>query len=145
MPEGAVPKDGPSAGVTMTTSLVSVFTQIPVKKEVAMTGEITLRGKVLPIGGLKEKLLAAKRGGIEIVLTPKDNETDLAEIPAEITKELRIVPVEYAEDVLKEALECFPAAVEDPVEEEEDKESESNSAVIAEEAYGESEVASYSH
>ena len=92
VPEGATPKDGPSAGVAMVTSIVSVLTGIPVKRELAMTGEITLRGRVLPIGGLKEKLLAALRGGIKTVLIPKDNEKDLAEIPDNVKKGLKIIP-----------------------------------------------------
>ncbi len=146
VPEGAVPKDGPSAGITITTSLVSAFTGIPVNKEVAMTGEITLRGRVLPIGGLKEKLLAAKRGGIETVLIPEANEKDLVEIPDEIKRELKIIPVKYAEEVLKVALERFPVAVEDPPEETEDKdESTSAKKVIPDDSFKDSEVPSYSH
>lgn len=109
VPEGATPKDGPSAGVAMCTSIVSVLTGIPVRKDVAMTGEITLRGRVLPIGGLKEKLLAALRGGIKIVIIPKDNEKDLAEIPTNVKKGLTIIPVSHIEEVLlialKEALQ----------------------------------------
>jgi len=108
VPEGATPKDGPSAGVAMTTALVSVLTQIPVRADVAMTGEITLRGKVLPIGGLKEKLLAALRGGIKLVLIPKDNEKDLAEIPDRIKKGLDIRPVQWIDEVLSLALESAP-------------------------------------
>ena len=104
LPEGAVPKDGPSAGIGLVTSIVSTLTGIPVRKEVAMTGEVTLRGRVLPIGGLKEKLLAALRGGIETVLIPKDNEKDLTEIPANIREGLRIVPVSHVDEVLKLAL-----------------------------------------
>ncbi|MBP9693345.1 MAG: endopeptidase La [Alphaproteobacteria bacterium] len=104
VPEGATPKDGPSAGVAMLTSIVSVLTQNPVHKDVAMTGEITLRGRVLPIGGLKEKLLAALRGGIKIVLIPKDNEKDLEEIPENVKKGLKIIPVSTADEVLKHAL-----------------------------------------
>lgn len=114
VPEGAVPKDGPSAGVTMTTSLVSALTGIAVRKEVAMTGEITLRGHVLPIGGLKEKLLAAKRSGISIVLIPKANENDLIEISKEIKHSLKIIPVRYAQEVLQHALESIPIPVTDP-------------------------------
>jgi ATP-dependent Lon protease len=106
VPEGATPKDGPSAGVTMYTTLVSVFTKIPVKSDVAMTGEITLQGRVLPIGGLKEKLLSALRGGIKTVIIPKGNEKDLAELPEIVKKELKIVLVEYASEVLEVALEC---------------------------------------
>jgi ATP-dependent Lon protease len=104
VPEGATPKDGPSAGVAMITSIVSVLTGIPVLKSVAMTGEITLRGRVLPIGGLKEKLLAALRGGLKTVLIPKDNEKDLAEIPDNVKRVLTIVPVSGVDEVLKHAL-----------------------------------------
>jgi len=104
VPEGATPKDGPSAGVAMVTSIVSVMTGIKVKKEVAMTGEVTLRGRVLPIGGLKEKLLAALRGGIKTVLVPKENEKDLAEIPDNVKRALKIVPVAVVEEVLEHAL-----------------------------------------
>jgi len=104
VPEGATPKDGPSAGVAMCTSIVSVLTGIPVRKDVAMTGEITLRGRVLPIGGLKEKLLAALRGGIKTVIIPKDNEKDLAEIPANVKKGMKIMPVSRVEEVLLIAL-----------------------------------------
>ena len=104
VPEGATPKDGPSAGVGMATSIVSVLTGIAVRKDIAMTGEITLRGRVLPIGGLKEKLLAALRGGIKKVLIPKDNEKDLAEIPDNVKKGLEIVPVNSVEEVLEHAL-----------------------------------------
>ena len=108
VPEGATPKDGPSAGVAMATSIVSVLTKIPVKASVAMTGEITLRGRVLPIGGLKEKLLAALRGGLKTVLIPKDNEKDLAEIPDNVKKVLKIVPVATVDEVLKVALTKEP-------------------------------------
>jgi len=104
VPEGATPKDGPSAGVAMATSIVSVLTGIPVRKDVAMTGEITLRGRVLPIGGLKEKLLAALRGGLKTVLIPKDNEKDLAEIPDNVKRGLEIIPVALVDDVLRNAL-----------------------------------------
>ncbi|MCW2236685.1 endopeptidase La [Azospirillum canadense] len=104
VPEGATPKDGPSAGVAMITSIVSVLTTIPVRKDVAMTGEITLRGRVLPIGGLKEKLLAALRGGLKHVLIPKDNEKDLADIPDNVKRGLEIIPVSTVDDVLKNAL-----------------------------------------
>lgn len=104
LPEGAVPKDGPSAGIGLVTSIVSTLTGIPVRKEVAMTGEVTLRGRVLPIGGLKEKLLAALRGGIETVLIPKENEKDLVEIPQNIRDGLTIVPVAHVDEVLKLAL-----------------------------------------
>ena len=104
VPEGATPKDGPSAGVGMVTSIVSVLTGVAVRKDVAMTGEITLRGRVLPIGGLKEKLLAALRSGIKTVLIPADNEKDLAEIPDNVTKGLKIIPVARVEEVLEHAL-----------------------------------------
>ncbi len=104
VPEGATPKDGPSAGVGMCTSIVSVLTGIPVRHDIAMTGEITLRGRVLPIGGLKEKLLAALRAGIKTVLIPKDNEKDLAEIPDNVKKGLKLIPVSEVDDVLKHAL-----------------------------------------
>ncbi|MBO9575174.1 MAG: endopeptidase La [Sphingobium sp.] len=104
LPEGAVPKDGPSAGIGMVTSIVSTLTGNPVNKDVAMTGEVTLRGRVLPIGGLKEKLLAALRGGIKTVLIPQENEKDLAEIPANIKEGLEIVPVSHVDEVLARAL-----------------------------------------
>ncbi len=104
VPEGATPKDGPSAGITMCTSLVSALTGIAVRKDVAMTGEITLRGRVLPIGGLKEKLLAALRGGLKTVLIPAENEKDLAEIPENVKKGLKIIPVTYVREVLEHAL-----------------------------------------
>ena len=108
VPEGATPKDGPSAGVGMCTALVSALTNIPVKAEVAMTGEITLRGEVLPIGGLKEKLLAAHRGGITTVLIPSENEKDLTEIPDNIKSKLKIIPVRWIDQVLEEALAHQP-------------------------------------
>lgn len=104
VPEGAIPKDGPSAGITMATSITSALTRIPVKKDVAMTGEITLRGKVLPIGGLKEKLLAAMRAGIKTVMIPQDNEKDLKEVPNNVKKALKIYPVSMLEEVLERAL-----------------------------------------
>jgi ATP-dependent Lon protease len=104
LPEGAIPKDGPSAGVTMVTALVSALARIPVRREVAMTGEITLRGRVLPIGGLKEKALAAHRAGIKTILIPKENRKDLREIPKRIREAMRIVPVEFVDEVLREAL-----------------------------------------
>lgn len=112
LPEGAVPKDGPSAGVGIVTAIVSTLTGIPVRREVAMTGEVTLRGRVLPIGGLKEKLLAALRGGITTVLIPAENEKDLVEIPENITSKLKIIPVKHADEVLAEAL----AEKVDPIE-----------------------------
>ncbi len=104
VPEGAVPKDGPSAGVAMITCMVSVLTQNPIRKDVAMTGEITLRGRVLPIGGLKEKLLAGLRGGVKTVIIPKDNEKDLADIPDNVKKGLEIIPVATVDEVLQHAL-----------------------------------------
>ena len=104
VPEGATPKDGPSAGIGMVTSIVSSITAIPVRKDVAMTGEVTLTGQVLPIGGLKEKLLAAHRAGIKEVLIPKENEKDLVDMPKKIIDEIKIIPVEYADEVLKIAL-----------------------------------------
>ncbi len=112
VPEGATPKDGPSAGVAMVTSIVSVLTQIPVRKDIAMTGEVTLRGNVLAIGGLKEKLLAALRGGIKTVLIPKDNEKDLAEIPDNVKDGLEIIPVGHVREVLDVALVRKPEPVE---------------------------------
>ncbi len=108
VPEGATPKDGPSAGIAMCTALVSTLTQIPVRADVAMTGEITLRGEVLPIGGLKEKLLAAQRGGIRTAIIPQENLKDLADIPEVIKSKLEIVPVRWVEEVLKLALERMP-------------------------------------
>jgi len=113
VPEGATPKDGPSAGIAMTTALVSVLTGIPVRADVAMTGEITLRGEVLPIGGLKEKLLAAHRGGIKTVLIPEQNVKDLAEIPDNVKNKLEIVPVRWIDKVLEVALERQPAPLTD--------------------------------
>jgi len=104
VPEGATPKDGPSAGIALFTSIVSALTGVPVRKDVAMTGEITLRGYVLPIGGLKEKLLAASRGGIKTVLIPEKNKKDLVDIPSNITDSLNIIPVNTADEVLKTAL-----------------------------------------
>jgi ATP-dependent Lon protease len=104
VPEGATPKDGPSAGVAMGVAIISIMTGIPVRREVAMTGEITLRGRILPIGGLKEKLLAALRGGLKTVIIPKDNAKDLAEIPDEVKSALTIIPVEFMDDALKIAL-----------------------------------------
>ena len=113
VPEGATPKDGPSAGIAMCTALVSTFTNIPIRAEVAMTGEITLRGEVLPIGGLKEKLLAARRGGIEIVIIPHENERDLQEVPDNIKENLQIRPVKWIDEVLSIALEYSPEPLSD--------------------------------
>jgi ATP-dependent Lon protease len=111
LPEGATPKDGPSAGIAICTALVSVFTGIPVRADVAMTGEITLRGEVLPIGGLKEKLLAAHRGGIKTVLIPEENTKDLADIPDNIKNRLDIHPVKWIDRVLELALERVPDTI----------------------------------
>lgn len=111
LPEGATPKDGPSAGIGICVAMVSALTGIPVRATVAMTGEITLRGEVLPIGGLKEKLLAAHRGGIKIVLIPEDNVKDLAEIPENIKSRLDIHPVKWIDQVLGLALERKPEAL----------------------------------
>jgi ATP-dependent Lon protease len=104
LPEGAVPKDGPSAGIGMVTAMISTLTGIPVRRDVAMTGEVTLRGRVLPIGGLKEKLLAALRGGITTVLIPSENEKDLAEIPQSVKDAIKIIPVSHVDEVLAEAM-----------------------------------------
>jgi ATP-dependent Lon protease len=111
VPEGATPKDGPSAGIAMATSIVSVLTGIPVRKDVAMTGEITLRGRVLPIGGLKEKLLAALRAGITTAFIPKDNEKDLAEIPDNVKKVIKIIPVAHVDEVISKALVRQPEPI----------------------------------
>ncbi|MFN4009348.1 MAG: endopeptidase La [Pannonibacter sp.] len=112
VPEGATPKDGPSAGIAMATAVISVMTGIPVRRDVAMTGEITLRGRILPIGGLKEKLLAALRGGIKTVMIPEDNAKDLADIPDSVKNALDIIPVSSMEEVLKNALLRMPEAIE---------------------------------
>ena len=109
VPEGGTPKDGPSAGITLATTIASALTRVPVRSNIAMTGEITLRGRVLPIGGLKEKLIAAQRGGVDTVIVPKENEKDLKDLPAVIKKSLRIILVEHMDEVLAEAL-----AVSDP-------------------------------
>jgi len=122
VPEAATPKDGPSAGVGMVTTIVSVLTSIPVRKDVAMTGEVTLRGRVLPVGGLKEKLLAAMRGGIKTVIVPKENEKDLAEIPDNVKRALKIIPVTAVEEVLQHAL-AGPLV---PIEWNEDMENEAS-------------------
>jgi ATP-dependent Lon protease len=111
VPDGATPKDGPSAGAAMTTAIVSALTGIPVKADVAMTGEITLRGEVTGIGGLKEKLLAAHRGGIKTVLIPEENVKDLQDIPENVKNHLEIVPVRWIERVLEIALESMPPAL----------------------------------
>ena len=112
VPEGATPKDGPSAGIAMATAIVSVMTSIPVRRDIAMTGEVTLRGRVLPIGGLKEKLLAALRGGLKKVLIPEDNAKDLVDIPASVKNGLEIVPVARMDEVLKHALVRLPTPIE---------------------------------
>ena len=112
VPDGATPKDGPSAGLAMVTSIVSVLTQIPVRRDIAMTGEVSLRGNAMPIGGLKEKLLAALRGGIKTVLIPKENEKDLAEIPDNVKEGLTIIPVTHVAEVLKQALTSTPVPIE---------------------------------
>jgi ATP-dependent Lon protease len=105
VPEGAIPKDGPSAGITMATTLISALTKIPVRKDVAMTGEITLRGKVLPVGGIKDKVLAAFRGGITEVIMPKENEKDLEDIPTEVREMMELHLVESMDEVLRLALD----------------------------------------
>ncbi|MDJ0826940.1 MAG: endopeptidase La [Rhodobacter sp.] len=127
VPEGATPKDGPSAGIAMVTSIVSVLTQIPVRKDIAMTGEVTLRGHVLPIGGLKEKLLAALRGGVKTVLIPQENEKDLAEIPDNVKDGLEIIPVETVREVLSHALVRAP----EPIDWDEEAEEEAAAARAA--------------
>ncbi|QET01450.1 MULTISPECIES: endopeptidase La [Cupriavidus] len=129
VPEGATPKDGPSAGGAMTTALVSVLTGIPVRADVAMTGEITLRGEVLPIGGLKEKLLAAHRGGIKLVLIPEENVKDLAEIPDNVKNAIEIVPVRWIDKVLELALERKPEPLPEEVEKPADVADKSKSTV----------------
>ena len=101
VPEGATPKDGPSAGIAMATSIVSSITKIPVKREIAMTGEVTITGQVLQIGGLKEKLLAAHRAGIKEVIIPKDNEKDLVDIPKKVKDDIKITPVTYADEAIR--------------------------------------------
>jgi ATP-dependent Lon protease len=113
VPDGATPKDGPSAGIAMTTAFVSALTGIPVRADVAMTGEITLRGEVTAIGGLKEKLLAAHRGGIKTVLIPEENVKDLQDIPENVKNHLEIVPVKWIDRVLEIALESAPQPLPD--------------------------------
>jgi ATP-dependent Lon protease len=109
VPEGAVPKDGPSAGIAITTALVSALTGIPVKREVGMTGEITLRGRVLEIGGVKEKVIAGHRAGLKTIILPKDNEKDMEDIPAKVKKDIKFVFAERYDEVLKVALKRMPA------------------------------------
>ena len=111
VPEGATPKDGPSAGIAMATAIISTMTGIPVNRDIAMTGEVTLRGRVLPIGGLKEKLLAALRGGLKKVLIPQDNAKDIAELPDNVKNALEIVPVSHMGEVLQHALVRQPVAI----------------------------------
>ena len=123
VPEGAIPKDGPSAGGAMAISLISIFTGIPVRADTAMTGEITLRGQILKIGGLKEKLLAAKRGGIKNVIIPKENEPDLQEVPEQITKSLNIIPVEWIDEVISSALTHEPTPSSKKIKERKSKSS----------------------
>jgi len=133
VPEGATPKDGPSAGVAMTTAIVSVMTGIPVRRDVAMTGEITLRGRVLPIGGLKEKLLAALRGGIKTVFIPEDNVKDLSEIPDSLKKGLNLIAVSRMDDVVRQALVRAP----EPIEWEEPEATEKEAKIVADDEPGE--------
>ncbi|MEO0388781.1 MAG: S16 family serine protease, partial [Pseudomonadota bacterium] len=130
VPDGATPKDGPSAGLAMVTSIVSVLTGIPVRKDIAMTGEVSLRGNAMPIGGLKEKLLAALRGGIKTVLIPEENEKDLTEIPDNVKDGLTIIPVAHVSDVLKQALVDTP----EPIEWDEAAEEAASAAAAAEQA-----------
>ena len=113
VPEGATPKDGPSAGLAMLCAMISVLSQIPIKQDVAMTGEITLRGKILPIGGLKQKLLAAARGGVRLVLIPEENRKDLVDVPKSIQQHLKIIPVSYLDEALEHVLETLPEPVVD--------------------------------
>ena len=141
VPEGATPKDGPSAGVGMCTALVSVATKIPVRANVAMTGEITLRGEVLAIGGLKEKLLAARRGGITTVIIPHENERDLAEVPDNIKDKLDIKPVKWIDEVLEIALESSPT----PLSDEDYMAGQNDSKVASSDGEGEGKARAVSH
>jgi ATP-dependent Lon protease len=133
VPEGATPKDGPSAGIAMATAIISTLTGIPVRRDVAMTGEVTLRGRVLPIGGLKEKLLAALRGGIKTVLIPEENAKDIAEVPDSVKNGLEIVPVSRMDQVLQHALVRQPEPIEwdEPLPAKTPKRDEDGAAVIA--------------
>jgi ATP-dependent Lon protease len=131
VPEGATPKDGPSAGVAMITSMVSALTDNPVRKDVAMTGEISLRGRVLPIGGLKEKLLAALRGGLKTALIPKENEKDLEELPENLKRDLTIVPVSTVDEVLEKALVNPLVPILKEVDDGDDKDKEKDKAIAA--------------
>jgi len=130
VPEGATPKDGPSAGIAMATAIISVMTGIPARGDVAMTGEVTLRGRVLPIGGLKEKLLAALRGGLSKVLIPEENAKDLAEIPDNVKNGLEIVPVSRMEEVLRHALTRQPEPIAWTAEDEENARKALNVPVV---------------
>jgi len=123
VPEGSTPKDGPSAGIGMCAALVSALTKVPARSNVAMTGEITLRGEILPIGGLKEKLLAAHRGGVDTVLIPEENKKDLTEIPKNIKDKLIILPVKWIDEVFEAALQHMP----NPECEEEEKDGKQDS------------------
>ncbi|MBO6566131.1 MAG: endopeptidase La, partial [Pseudomonadales bacterium] len=127
MPEGATPKDGPSAGIALCTAMVSVLTGISARSDVAMTGEITLRGQVLAIGGLKEKLLAAHRGGIKTVLIPDENKRDLKDIPDNIKSDLEIIPVKWIDEVLEVALQRMPEPLEEETDSEASSDAEQNS------------------
>jgi ATP-dependent Lon protease len=129
VPEGATPKDGPSAGIAMATVIVSIITGIPIRRDIAMTGEVTLRGRVLPIGGLKEKLLAALRGGLKTVLIPEENAKDLAEIPENVKSGLEIIPVSRMDEVLAHALTAKPT----PIVWDENAAAEKDGQVIADE------------
>ena len=131
VPEGATPKDGPSAGIAMVTSIISAHLGLAVKKDVAMTGEITLRGQVLPIGGLKEKLLAALRGGIKTVIIPKDNEKDLEEIPENVKSDLKIIPVSIVDEVVNIAFVKSPKPLVEKISTTITPESSSVSDIVA--------------
>jgi len=126
VPDGATPKDGPSAGLAMVTSIVSVLTGIPVRRDIAMTGEVSLRGNAMPIGGLKEKLLAALRGGITTVFIPQENEKDLVELPDNVKNGLKIIPVRHVSEVLEQALTGKP----DPIEWDEEAEEAAAAAAL---------------